>query len=437
MSLIGVISTDQELNTTIENTLDTDEYQLKFLENHEFIMECLNFDLPEIVIVNFSDTGLVIATILDSIRKDAWLHNFGIVGVFRPSSQDEDELLNRYHDLNILAMIDAGRVASHFVRVVQIIEQNRQIIFQRELSDKLVERAAGSFVIENDIFAVGVYAGIAATILSQRSYIKPESKMHLQLCLDELIVNGVEHGNCGITFEEKSEFLKDGKGIVDLVEEKCQDPKVAQKKVVLEWEIDRDKTTFTIADEGNGFDVPCLKEKLDKEGPLALHGRGIRMARAFAEKLYYNRKGNKVVILIRHDESVDRQAPEGFSDEEGYQVEEGAVVFKEGEPSDFLYYIQSGEYSVYHKNRKVGIMTTEDIFMGEMSFLLNNQRSAMVKAETPGRLIKISRKSFVTVIKEYPHYGIFLSKLLARKLVRANALNAAVDFEGQKSPALV
>jgi len=59
-----------------------------------------------------------------------------------------------------------------------------------------------------------------------------------------------------------------------------------------------------------------------------------------------------------------------------------------------------------------------------MSFLLNKRRSAMVKADTSGKLIKISRKTFVSVIKDYPHYGIFLSKLLAKRLVRANAINA-------------
>ena len=58
--------------------------------------------------------------------------------------------------------------------------------------------------------------------------------------------------------------------------------------------------------------------------------------------------------------------------------------------------------------------------MGEMAFLLNNKRSAAVYAEEKGKLIKISRKSFVHVMKNYPHYGIFLSKLLARKIVRAN-----------------
>ena len=62
-----------------------------------------------------------------------------------------------------------------------------------------------------------------------------------------------------------------------------------------------------------------------------------------------------------------------------------------------------------------------------MSFLLNNRRSATVRAEIDGKLLKISRKSFVTVIKEFPHYGIFLSKLLARKLVRANVRNVVIQ----------
>jgi CRP-like cAMP-binding protein len=58
--------------------------------------------------------------------------------------------------------------------------------------------------------------------------------------------------------------------------------------------------------------------------------------------------------------------------------------------------------------------------MGEMSFLLNNRRSAAVKAETDGSLVKISKRSFISVIKKYPHYGIYLAKVLAQKLIRSN-----------------
>ena len=79
------------------------------------------------------------------------------------------------------------------------------------------------------------------------------------------------------------------------------------------------------------------------------------------------------------------------------------------------------------------MITPADIFMGEMSFLLNNRRSAAVRAEGDGKLIKIARRDFVMVIKNYPHYGIFLSKLLARKLVRTNERNVLVQRQRKKS----
>ena len=80
-------------------------------------------------------------------------------------------------------------------------------------------------------------------------------------------------------------------------------------------------------------------------------------------------------------------------------------IFKQNDFSDFLYYITSGRYEVYHDSTLVGVLSPQDIFMGEMSFLLNNRRSATVKAETAGKLIKINRRTFISVIKKYPHYG--------------------------------
>lgn len=427
MSLIGVISADVSINSVIRdefNRLNIGDYTLQVLADEKRILEFLNFDLPEIVIINFSDKSINLDSILEQIMEDSWLHNFGIVGIYNHEEMDEEALLKKHIGLNILALLDPFRLRSHIVKCIKIIEMNRQIIFHRELSDKLVDKITGSFSIENDILAVSVYASIAATLLSQRGHVDPNAKMHLQLCLSELIVNAIEHGNCGITFDEKTKALDAGKSVVELVEEKTLDPVINDKRVYFEWEIDEDYTKFLITDEGNGFDVKGLKVKIEEEGPMALHGRGIKMARMFAHKLYYNNKGNMVVIIIKHNQRVLRHAPAGFKGEEVISQFKGDVIFEEGESSDFIYYISSGKYNVYHNDKMVGRISPEDIFMGEMSFLLNNRRSATVKAESDGKLIKISRKAFVTVIKDFPHYGIFLSKLLARKLVKANSLNA-------------
>ena len=66
------------------------------------------------------------------------------------------------------------------------------------------------------------------------------------------------------------------------------------------------------------------------------------------------------------------------------------------------------------------VLNQDDIFLGEMSFLLNNRRSASVKAVTNGALIRISKKEFVAGIKEKPHYSLFLARLLAQRIERLN-----------------
>ena len=435
MNLIGVISTDTEINELIQrefNAKFSDRYNLRIPAESE-ILEFLNFDLPEIVIFNFSDPHIDTKSIIEQVRNDSWLHNFGIVGLYNPEHHNEEDLLKELKNVNIIALLNFHRIRSHITKSIEIIDGNRQIIFHSELSHRLFERASGSFVLENDILASSIYASIAATTVAQRGFINSETKMHLQLSLSELLINAIEHGNCGITYEEKSAFLEDGLSVIDLVQEKCKDPKIAAKKVDFEYDIRPDSTRFVVRDRGEGFDVKGLSDKLKIEGEMSLHGRGIRMAAALASKLSYNTVGNEVTIVFPHDEQVTRDTPAGFTNQEEVVVVKNDIIFREGEMSNFLYYISSGTYSVFHKSQHIGMITTADIFMGEMSFLLNNRRSATVRAEGPGRLIKLSRKSFVSVIKEFPHYGIFLSKLLARKLVRANLRNVLIQQKQAQS----
>ncbi|MEA1911302.1 MAG: cyclic nucleotide-binding domain-containing protein, partial [Spirochaetota bacterium] len=392
------------------------------------ILESLNFDLPEIIILNFGDPKVSYKSMTNQVRKDSWLHSFGIIGLYDGSTQNEQELIEEMKDLNVLVMLDYSRIASHIVKSVKIISENWQLIYQKDLYSHFMEHSSGSFSIDNDILAISIYAGIAVTNLVQKGFLKPENKMHLQLALSELIVNGIEHGHCGISFGEKTEFLQSGRSVIDLVSEKCKDPVIAAKRVHFEWDSSLERTIFNIRDEGEGFDISKIKQKVKNDDPLSQHGRGIIMAEAFTETVEYNEIVNEVKTTVKHDDSVIKDTPEGFSDEEVIYPKKGDVVFKEGEKGNFLYYIASGRYQVLHNKKVVGSLSPVDLFMGEMAFLLNNRRSAAVVAEEAGKLIKISRKSFVQVMKKYPHYGIFLSKLLARKIVRANEQHSAKEL---------
>jgi anti-sigma regulatory factor (Ser/Thr protein kinase) len=289
-----------------------------------------------------------------------------------------------------------------------------------------MDGASGSFLIDNDILAAPLFAGMGATILAQRGLINPDNKMHLQLALEELIINAVEHGNCGISYKDKTEGMEMGLSVVDLVAEKCKDPMIRGKKVEFQWEIQNDRSIFIIKDEGKGFDVKAHFKKIAEQDIMSLHGRGIKLASMFSHEVKYNPKGNQVTLTVKHKPVLEHEIPLGFSKEQVVKVTKGDIVLKEEDPSDFLYYISSGQYSVFHNRKQVGSLSPQDIFMGEMAFLLNQKRSATIRAESDGKLIFLSRKAFVNVIRQYPHYGIFLSKLLAKRLVRSNDRNAAL-----------
>jgi CRP-like cAMP-binding protein len=436
MGTLGIINSDPSITKLIDAAFRDSPntgYDLKYFTKEDEILEFLNYDLPEIVVINFTDPTININGIVSHIREDSGILNFGIIGLFSGNKSAEESLLKKYMAINVLTLLDNYRLRTHLVKSIQIIAQNYQIIFQQEITKNLLENASGSFTIDNDILAVPLYAGIGATLLAQRGLINPDNKMHLQLALGELIVNAVEHGNCGITYDEKTAGMENGLSVVELVAEKCKDPLIRKKKVEFQWEITNDHTSFVIRDEGIGFDVAAHLKKVAEQDMMALHGRGIKMASMLSSELKYNDKGNEVTLVLKHDPSVEQIVPVGFSHEKVVIVKKGDIVLRETEPSDYIYYIANGKYSVFHNLKKVGSLSTQDIFMGEMAFLLNQRRSATIRADGPGKLILITRKAFVSIIREYPHYGIFLSKLLARRLVRSNDQNAALiaQIKGQ------
>jgi len=423
MSTLGIINSDPEIRKSIESTVKQStsfNKELLFLVNEDEILEFLKYALPELVVVNFSDPKINISNIMHHIQDDKWILNFGIIGIFNPANDIEADLFNKYKAINVLTMLDTFLVGSHLVKSIEIIEQNYQIIFQREFIKTFLNRSAGSFIIDNDLRAVPLYAGIGATILSQRGLINPDNKMLLQLALIELLINAIEHGSCGINYEEKSKSMEAGITSADLIAEKCKDPEINAKTVFFGWDIKQDKSIFTIRDQGSGFDVKTYLEKVKKQSKYSLNGRGIKMAAKLSHKLIYNTKGNQVSLILNHDTSVEYEVPVGFTKEQIVIVKKGDVVIREGDPSDTLYYITSGTYEVLLNGKSVGTLSPQDIFMGEMSFLLNQRRSATIKATSAGKLVLLPQKNFINIIREYPHYGIFLSKLLAKRLVRSN-----------------
>ncbi len=89
--------------------------------------------------------------------------------------------------------------------------------------------------------------------------VKEDDRLGLELGLSEIIINAIEHGNLGISFDEKCEALTSGmEALAHLRDSRQENPDLARRQVRIESAFDGESIIWTITDEGNGFDFKKL-----------------------------------------------------------------------------------------------------------------------------------------------------------------------------------
>lgn len=114
----------------------------------------------------------------------------------------------------------------------------------------------------------------------------------------EILLNAIEHGNLGITYDEKSNLLAEGLWEQE-VRYRLTLPENQAKVVEIFIYGDDDKTmSFLIRDQGNGFVWEDYLE-FDPRRIMHDHGRGIAIAKAISfDTLAYRGCGNEVFICV-------------------------------------------------------------------------------------------------------------------------------------------
>ncbi len=115
--------------------------------------------------------------------------------------------------------------------------------------------------------------------------------------LSELLINAVEHGNLGISYDEKKKFLMENT-LRDVINSRLKLPEYSEKKINVFWEKDEQEIRIIIKDEGAGF-KPDKYLELDPNRATHPHGRGIAMAKMISfTKLEFIGCGNHVIATI-------------------------------------------------------------------------------------------------------------------------------------------
>jgi hypothetical protein len=390
-------------------------FQSMHLSEPERAVEYINYQTPQLILINFSDARIDAFEIMNHIIADPWLNHGAIIGVFK--SSETLERINALENSNLVLALQQSDLKQQLPKVLSVIDDNRQILFQRALQKEFFADISGRFTLPNDTSIVPFFANLISNYLYNMGFIEGARRANIGLSLTEMLINAIEHGNCAISAEEKRAHLERGGTAAALIQARCEDPAIASTRVEFNYDIHPAQSGYVIRDEGKGFDwrSRLQQEEIDF---LSEHGRGIWMTVHNVDEIHYNAAGNEVSLTVKHQQNVNNTLPIVFGNSDVVEFEPNQVVFRQGEESSFLYYIAEGEFRVELNNHHLNTINPSDLLIGEMSFLLEETRSATVIANTKAKLIKISKEAFIESIKSKPYYGIFLAKLIAQRLQR-------------------
>lgn len=113
----------------------------------------------------------------------------------------------------------------------------------------------------------------------------------------ELILNGIEHGNLGISYKEKSQLNQDNQWTSE-IQRRLSLRENKAKFVGIHMNRNNSHIEFVIQDQGNGFDWQNYID-ISPARAFDTHGRGIAMACMYSfDRVEYSGKGNIVSAIV-------------------------------------------------------------------------------------------------------------------------------------------
>ncbi|MBO4546599.1 MAG: CarD family transcriptional regulator, partial [Treponema sp.] len=230
MKKIVTASTNPIVTKTITNACKSfSAFSCNIFGDTDSIISFINYELPDIKVIDYTSPTIRCDKILESIHEDSWLHYGGVISVCK--DRDQARRLEDLKDENVLSILTIDEFAQNFTRLLRIIDQNQQFLYARGMQDIIGGREEGSFVCGNDPLDIRFYINFMVSYLYNTNRISSEDRGNLQMTLSELLTNAVEHGNLNISYHEKTEWLMNGGNIMDLIKTRAEDPKYRGRKI--------------------------------------------------------------------------------------------------------------------------------------------------------------------------------------------------------------
>lgn len=151
------------------------------------------------------------------------------------------------------------------------------------------------FTLDNDPSLVAALAAHLQEQIRSLRLCDDAETTRFGIALEEALLNGLYHGNleCGAELRRR-----DAAAWRQLVWDRGSQVPYRDRRLRVGARLTRTEASFTIQDDGPGFDASALPDATDP-GSLGSNGRGLTLIRTFMDEVRFNERGNEITLVKR------------------------------------------------------------------------------------------------------------------------------------------
>jgi CheY-like chemotaxis protein/anti-sigma regulatory factor (Ser/Thr protein kinase) len=189
----------------------------------------------------------------------------------------------------------------HLVDTVQdVLEMASQTYSHQRLMSSL-KSGRFQFTLENDAELIPSLINYVQSVVCSMGLCDDADAIRVCIALEEAMRNAIFHGNLELTSEQRE---GDSTVYQRLVSERIGQKPYRDRRLFVTVDVTPTRGTFTIRDQGPGFDPRKLPDPTDPENLERVSGRGLLLMRTFMDDVQFNETGNQVTMLKRRGAGV-------------------------------------------------------------------------------------------------------------------------------------
>ena len=263
----------------------TIEYATNGLEG----LEAIRRDQPDLVLTDMQMPEMDGLELCQAVRRE-----FPGVSVILMTARGSEEIA-----MEALQAGAASYVPKRSLRL-QLVETARRVLsarqddrVQREVLRRMQSRVE-TFVLESDLDLLLSLSRYLQLALASQWGLDLSARMQIGMALEEALRNAMYHGNLEVDSKLKEE---DFAAFYQLADERRAAAPFRDRRVFVEVRSTPLGVSYTIRDQGPGFDHGKLPDPTALENLDRPCGRGVMLMRAFMDEVHYNDQGNQVTLV--------------------------------------------------------------------------------------------------------------------------------------------